>query len=294
MEQNDKLMKNIEMLGEKYKKEYLDFWNKKPENNWWEALKFFFYHSFMRGRRDQLSIEYYSFAIKTLEELYINKSKDLDEAYEKLKKDGKSFNKECIIDFKKKNNIGLGNSIKHQDFKKDVADINPIIESLITPKKIQIKETNKKIYLSNDEDVMMVLDTLKFISENENRKNIYNYIKEQMNNDIKKVYNELISIRAISDKIATFIIRDIGILNPKIKIKKEDYKLAFPIDTWVKQIANRLGCKSKKNNEIKNYLIKICYESKVDPLKVAAGLWFLGTHSLDILLENCLSQKEIR
>jgi len=65
MEKNNKFMKNIEMLGEKYKKEHLDCWNKKPENNWWEALKFFFYHSFMSGSRHQLSLEYYSFAIKT-------------------------------------------------------------------------------------------------------------------------------------------------------------------------------------------------------------------------------------
>jgi len=100
-------------------------------------------------------------------------------------------------------------------------------------------------------------------------------------------------MRAISDKIATFIIRDIGLLNPEIKIEDKDYKLAFPVDTWVIQIARKLGCDSKDIKEIKNHLIKKCKESHINPLKFAAGLWFLGFHSLDILLEDCLGEIEI-
>ncbi|GAH69951.1 unnamed protein product, partial [marine sediment metagenome] len=44
----------------------------------------------------------------------------------------------------------------------------------------------------------------------------------------------------------------------------------------------------------KNYLIKKCKDTDVDLLKFAAGIWFLGVHSLDILLENCLEEIEIR
>jgi len=69
MKSYNKIMRNIEQLGERYCRKYLDSWNKeKLQNNWWEALKFFFSHSFMRGRRDELSNEYYYFTIGTLKD----------------------------------------------------------------------------------------------------------------------------------------------------------------------------------------------------------------------------------
>jgi len=67
---------------------------------------------------------------------------------------------------------------------------------------------------------------------------------------------------------------------------------AFPIDTWVYRVAKKLGCRSRHIEEIKECLIEKCIKSKVEPLKFAAGLWFLGFHSLDILLEDCLAMIE--
>jgi len=82
------------------------------------------------------------------------------------------------------------------------------------------------------------------------------------------------------------------LLNPEIKIAEENYKLAFPVDTWVIQIAHKLGWNCRNKN-IKNYLIENCKKSHIEPLKFAAGLWFLGFHSLDILLEDCLGKVKI-
>lgn len=291
-------MKNIEHFGERYCKKYLDNWNKERlKNNWWEALKFFFSHSFMRGRRDELSNEYYHFTIKALEDYFAITNENSEESYKRLKEQKDHFDKEHILKFKKDKNIGRGNSIKHKDFKKDVVEKNSIVNLLITKKKVQVKWDNetywKKIFLGNDADVMMVLDVLKFISDDE-KKNIYNYLRNMIaNHEVKSAYRELTKMRAISDKIATFIIRDIGLLNPKIKIADEDYKLAFPVDTWVIQIARKLDCNSKDIKEIKNYLIENCKKSHMEPLKFAAGLWFLGFHSLDILLEDYLGKVKI-
>ncbi len=289
-------MRNIELLGERYCRKYLDFWNKERlQNNWWEALKFFFSHSFMRGRRDELSNEYYYFTIRTLEDYFSITNGNLDNSYEGLKEQKEHFDKECILTFKKDKNLGRGNSVKHEDFKKEVTERNPIIKLLIDPKKVEVewnnKTYNKKIFLGNDEDVMMVLDVLKVISS-DNRKNIYNYFKNTIaNSGVKKAYDELIGMRAISDKIATFIIRDIGLIN--LGIVNKDYEKAFPVDTWVNKIARKIGCSGESIEDIKNYLIKKCEEADIDPLKFAAGLWFLGFHSLDILLENCLREIEI-
>ena len=52
------IIRNIETLGDRYISKYLSYWQKEElDNNWWGALKFFFGHSFMRGRRDELSNE---------------------------------------------------------------------------------------------------------------------------------------------------------------------------------------------------------------------------------------------
>ncbi len=296
MKNYNKTIRNIEWLGEGYCRKYLDFWNKENlRENWWEALKFFFSHSFMRGRRDKLSSEYYYFTIKTLEDYFSISNQSLDRDYEKIKEQKKYFNKKCILKFKREKKIGRGNSIKHRDFRNEIAEENPIIKLLITPEKIEVKwgnETyNKKIFLGNDEDVMMVLDVLKFVSDD--NKNIYNFIRNTIvNSGVKTAYEELTKMRAISDKIATFTIRDVGLINSGIVNK--DYEWAFPVDTWVSKIAHKLGCNDKGIEEIKQYLIEKCKDTDIDPLKFAAGLWFLGFHSLDILLENCLDEIEIR
>jgi hypothetical protein len=298
MKNYSKIMRNIERLGEMYCRKYLDLWDKgQLQNNWWEALKFFFNHSFMRGRRDELSNEYYYFTIEALEDYFSITNGNLDTIYEKLKEQKGYFNKECILKFKKDKNIGRGNSVKHQDFRKEVAGKNLILELLITPKEVEVKwdnkTYNKKIFLGNDADIMMVLDVLKFISDDD-KKNIYNYLKNTITNSrVKSAYEELIGMRSISDKIASFIIRDIGLMNSEIRIADEDYKLAFPVDTWVIKIAHKLSCCREDIEEIKNHLIEKCKESDSEPLKVAAGLWFLGFHSLDILLEYYLGETEI-
>ncbi len=289
------VMKNIERFGERYCKKYLFRWNKERlENNWWEALKFFFSHSFPRGRPDRLSMEYYSFTIKALEDYFAITNENLEESYKRLKEQKEHFNKEHILKFKK--NIGGRSSVKHPDFEKEIAEKNPVVKLLVTSKVVKVEwddeNYNKTIRLKNVEDIMMVLDVLKFIS-NDEKKNVYNYLRNMITHDIKVAYGELIKMRAIKDKIATLIIRDIGLLNPEIKIAYEDYKLAFPVDTWVKRIARKLGCESEKIEEIKSFLIEKCNEFHIEPLKFAAGLWFLGSHSLDILLEDYLGKVKI-
>ena len=248
----------------------------------------------MRGRRDELSNEYYYFTIRTLESYFSVSNQSLDRFYEKFKEQKRYFNKECILKFKKEKKIGRRNSIKHGDFRKEVAENNPIIKLLITPKKIEVKwdrETyNKKLFLGNDQDVMMVLDVLKFISDD--KKNIYNYLRNMIvNSGVKAAYEKLTKMRGISDKLATFTIRDVGLIN--LGIVNKDYEWAFPVDTWVIKIARKLGCNDKGIEEIKQYLIGKCKDTDIDPLKFAAGLWFLGFHLLDILL-NCLEKIEIR
>jgi len=297
MNDNRKIIKIIERLGEKYCKEYLDIWDKdKLKKNWWCALDFFFNHSFMRGRRDELSNEYHQFTISALENYFSIKSLALDISFKKLKKHKKFFDKEVILDFKRRKDILSNNSVRDADFEKEVAVKNPIINALLNKKKIEIKWDNgcynKKIRLGNDKDIMMVLDVLNFITSDNRHMNFYFYLKDIIvKSGMKKAYEELTNIYAIGDKIAAFTIRDIGMMNPDII--KNDYQFAFPVDTWVLRISCKLGYRIDSIEKVKIFFIEKCKEYNVSPLKCNAGLWYLGFHSLDILLKDCLIKIEV-
>jgi len=289
MNTNKKIAKNIERLGERYCRKYLKIWDKKAlENDWWTALNFFFSHSFMRGRSDKLSNEYYLFTISVLEEYFSIKTQSLSKVYNTLKGHKNFFDKNIILNFKNKKNIQFGNSIKDKDFEIEISSKNPLIKNLLTQKEIEVKwedtSYNKKIHLGNDKDIIMVLDVLDFISSENIKMNIYNYLKNKIETGIKSAYKELINIYAVGDKIAAFTIRDIGMMN--LKNVSTDIRFAFPVDTWVFKIAKKLGCKDMNIENVKSFFIEICEENKIDPLKVNAGLWFLGFNSLDILLDN--------
>lgn len=284
--------RNIENFGQRYVDDYLynvSQWNiKKLKDDWWEALKFFFGHSFMRGRSDELSNDYYYFTIASLEKRFTN-GKGV--SYEKLVQQKKYFDSDAILQFKTERNMGRRNSVKHRDFEV-LKNNNPILKILTTKEKIPVewngKTTNKSIYLGNETDVLMVLDCLKYVSEGK-RKNVYNYLKSEVTSSgVKTVYNELNEIYGIADKIAAFIIRDIMLLTSDQRFSVDDYKMAFPVDTWVRKIAlEKLDCNEKSNDEeIKQYLIEKCTEFNLNPLKFAAGVWYLGFNSLDLLLEK--------
>jgi hypothetical protein len=295
---------NIQEFGERYCKSrrYLARWNKKTlQDDWWEALKFFFDHSFSRRRRGELSQKYYNFTIKTLEGYFqIPKektkpiAKELDRAYENLKEKKAFFSEKVIMNFKRDKNIARGNSQKRKDFIRENAEKNKIVGRLVDINKETSKE-KEELALGNEADVLMVLGCLNFISE-DNRKNVYNYLRDKITNSgVEETYNELNGIWGIGAKIASFIIRDIMLINSvKFKDVKDPYNMAFPVDTWVRKIAIDLmqadraneNIKDKEIEEIKEYLIQKCKDFEIDPLKFAAGLWYLGVNSLDLLLEK--------
>jgi hypothetical protein len=279
------IIKKIEYFGSEYCRTYLSCWDAELlQKEWWEALKFFFTHAFMRGRRDELSQEYYCFATEILEECFSIQNKPAEDSYNRLREMKHYYGKNWILDFKNKKRLGHGNPIKHLEFSPEVADKNPLVKLLTTRKLVQVqwdkKVYKKEIALNNSEDVMMILDALLFIS-NEEKKNLYNYLKNTLETKgVPTIYFELISIRAVGDKIASFIIRDIGLMN--VGIINDHYEMAFPIDTWVAKMAHQLGCNSDNHAEIKEYMLNKCRQYNMHPLKVAAGLWMWGFNGLEV------------
>jgi len=279
------MFKKVESLGDQYFTEHLQHLDLDIlENNWWEGLKFFLERAFMRGRSDILSNEYLHFAMYVLNDFFNIDELGLEDAYARLTQSTRLYEKEWIVNFKNKKKLGKKNSIKHESFRDEVAGNNHLIDLLITPKTVPViwdeGTYQKELYLGNDEDIMMVLDVLKWVSFND--KNIYFGFKTMINNKGPcRAFIELCKLRAISDKIARLIIRDMGLLNDGLIIE-DDFDMVFPIDTWVEQKAKKLGCESSDYDDIRKFMLGKCEEYQVDTLKVAAGLWMWGSQKIDI------------
>ena len=292
MKEDKILTENLETLGKRYERKYLINWEKdRLETKTWQALKFFFSHSFMRGRRDELSAEYYEFTINVLFNYFnTNAIENSNVLFEKLTilKNKNLFNTDNIKELKKEKR----NSIKHPDFGNKIKSKNPLVNILTTKTKTEIEFPKGNIYtkdicLQNDTDLLMVLDTLNFMAASRNRANLYEYFNNLMKtNKIEVAYSELTKLSGIGDKISTFFLRDIAIMN-NYNLPENQLIYVFPVDTWVAQITSIIANKSfstERPYEIKNYFIENHSESNL-PL-IAAGIWFLGFNSLNIAIES--------
>jgi hypothetical protein len=70
-------------------------------------------------------------------------------------------------------------------------------------------------------------------------------------------------------------------MNPELIKNECEYQYAFPVDTWVIQIAQKLDCRTKKLLGVREYLIGKCKDYKINILKFAVGygIWEL-IHSI--------------
>jgi hypothetical protein len=283
MKSESVLLKNIEILGDKYVQEHVRTLDKgRLERDWWEALKFIFSRSFMRGRRDELSARYFDFTMGVLKDLIGIDEADSEDAYSKLVAQRGLF--KVAKEMKKK-------SLKDYPEFAEIVEGNPVVRALSERK----NEKKDALALGNIGDIVMVLEVLAFITESEQKKNIYRYLLRRIEggDGVESAFRELIGMKYIGNKIASFIIRDILLLNPDIKLKDNEYEYAFPVDTWVNQIAEKMGCKRKTLEETKRCLIEKGKANGLNVFKFAAGLWYLGFNSLEVLLNDYLEYHEI-
>ncbi len=245
----------------------------------------------MRGRRDKLSYKYLYFTYEILNDYFEIKANS-ENAYSRMCNERSYFDIAPLIELKKK-----AKNKKIQGFAEfqDLASKNIIVSLLITPKEVKVpwqgETISETVKLDNHIDIMMVLDVLNFITAGPDHKNIYRYVYDTLvANKASEAFKELKGIYAIGDKISSLIIRDILLLNPEIRISNENYKFAFPVDTWVEKIGKRLGYDEPKVSDLKERIINDCLKANIDPCRVAAGLWFVGFHSMDVLMDTCLKK----
>ncbi|MHB0958294.1 MAG: hypothetical protein ACYC0X_12510 [Pirellulaceae bacterium] len=206
------LLKNIEHFGRIHCARHLNWDRDKLESDWLKGLSFFLSNSFMRGRRDTLSNEYYCFTMDRLQTDYLD-CEDREAAYRRLQERSHECDTAILRAFKRKYKLGRNSASRHERFAEEVANHNELIRLLTTPKEVEVTGEHpayKKIRLGNDDDVLMVLDTLRFIST-EPRRNIYTYLRGVIQDQgVRAAQAELTQLWAVGDKISNLVIRDSG------------------------------------------------------------------------------------
>lgn len=256
-----KTLKELERFGNRYVKEHLSFWIKKRnalKTDWFKALDFFLWRVYFQGRRDELSEQYYLAAQKALQTYFGN-----EPAQQKKK-------------FKTAWDKGF---IPHDpEWKKWSEQDNSLWKGLTQSK------------AGKSRDIEMVLDIFRFISSCPSLNIVLYSLNEIRNGKTQKLYSEIDSIWQVGPKVTSFYLRDLAFLYD-IKLSPEDFFVIQPIDTWVYQVAERIGIFSKKdsNAAVIKKLLVACDKAGVDPKKVNAGAWYLGANSFDILLNHIVN-----
>ena len=71
-------------------------------------------------------------------------------------------------------------------------------------------------------------------------------------------------------------------------LSDEDYHFLQPIDTWVHNLSRRIEFVNKDKiyrDEAKDITDK-CFELGVNPIHYNQGAWYIGSNSLQVLLQN--------
>ncbi len=148
--------------------------------------------------------------------------------------------------------------------------------------------------VNNRYDRQMVKESINFVS-NELQNygcNVFNWAVDAIQNgSAAEAYGALTNIFAIRDKLATFYLRDVALLEDiEESISSEHYVYFQPVDTWVAQVAARLSIVDeddrRKLSTVKSRIINECLAADVSPLLFNAGAWMVGAHASRLLIER--------
>jgi len=299
----------LEALGERYIEETLknniEYRYKTLASDWWGSLNFFWGHAFMRGRSDKLSGKYMRHTRSVLRELG-KRTNNLSwqQFYRAVNSSGNLEDDTRIIRELKKD-VGLTNLLSMKANKEVKYAFEKIRNRNELIKRLTTRPGENEPYLNNDKDLLMVLEALQYTEERCDG-NIYEHIVNSISNtdidmtvsaSLNETYKDICGIYGCADKIATFYLRDIALLNSDflgrinadLKPPYEAWKKLFPVDTWVEQVADNLGYKKPRKGSspetLKEFCISRCHDGGVCPAKVNAGFWYIGAKGFDLLMQ---------
>jgi len=232
-------------------------------DNWWLGLGFFFDRAFYQGRRDEVSLQFEQATQQALHQFF-----------------GMTANsrRKRLWQLYRSNFLGKDNFGRR---------LNPLAATL----KNKYEVDGKKRRTGKKGDNLMVADVLHFICERTHLRseplNLVTYMKEGIRNgQIAELADELDSIYQVGEKIYSMLLRDvIDLFKLSKHLSPDDYKYVQAVDTWVEQLANKLGFDGSKK-QLAVRFAEACREHNVDPIAFNQGAWYLAAHSFDILTDN--------
>lgn len=232
-------------------------------DDWWLSLISFYDRIFYQGRRDTLSSTFERATVEVLEEFFRN---DKERKLIELSSQG-------LLEWE---NYGYTKG-----------------KELTEPYCHDLREALDSKSTGKGRDKEMVIDTLKFISKLEGFNVLRYTIKRVGSGEIQQHYRELTKIRQIGQKTGSLWLRDI-IMTYELKghLEQQDVELLIPVDTWVKQVSLRLGIvdDAMRAEKISKKIVEICNANDICPIRFGAGIWIIGSHSLELLLERILEE----
>ena len=252
---NENLKAFILRCSDKYYAENLQKYDReKILNNWWDSFDFFLEHACYQGRRDEISYRVYLAAKKMLSPLFANDNKG-----EKLEQ------------------------YKQQKW---------------GPIRSQLGEVIGKGKVGKGRDLEMILSALEKVSSCIPERNFVAYSIDRIKRgEARKHYLDLqhqvpnaeLGIVQVGPKIAALYLRDVvSLFQVEAFVDNDALFCLQPIDTWVRQLAVRLGIVSNENEgeaTIQNRIVEECSHSGISSFRFNQGLWYLGFNSLKLLLE---------
>lgn len=251
---NDKKLKVIAGFGKRYKNEYL--YNQINKQNlqkllredWYEALKFFFGRSFMRGRRDQISVDFMNKAIKALDDFNLknnrpnkfNRNKNWKEILEnKLQESGVN------------NKYDRGMVLSTIEFILNLDGYNLINYSL------------QKIENCKIENIYKEIDSLTAVGD----KIVSFFLR-----DIACIFD--LTIQNDKQIFLQPIDTWVGRILEKLSIAQKS------------DIDKALSGNKNSLKRVREAIIKKCNDAKISSIEFNQGAWYLGFHAFEILFEN--------
>jgi hypothetical protein len=282
----DNLLKNIEAVG-KYCYNNLTisilsgfhYEENCPHDNWWNSFKFVFYHFLFRGRKDKLSLKYYNLYIEALQSLLkfgTEKEPDFSIVTRLLE----DFDFEGQIKLITKSNLNPKNdSIQQNQFAGFLDDYIKSYHNLNNQGSPKINPVDLKM-------LICLLFTSIQLNKKINNPNIYTFLIKNVPIRLKTMKVLLMKIIGVGDKLSSFLLRDIAILNGK-KIEQKYYQFLFPVDTWVVQVYSKIKKShdvTSSSNVIRDDLLATCNKLELNPIFVNLGCWWIGFNSYQSIL----------
>ncbi|MFX1450551.1 MAG: hypothetical protein ACFFCM_06900 [Promethearchaeota archaeon] len=238
---NSKFMK-ISKFASYYERMILSFYiSNNLQNNWLDALYFFFHCVFFGGRRDNLSKVYKEHAFEIIKKFTIQ---------------GKKLDNDIIEEIDNKLNEKTSSDYKFPD--KDKKMVNEILTKLQEiPNYNIVNYTLQYLRKWNPEDINIINEEIEKIHGIGRKKTTLffrdladiNHLEEQEPEGFDKYQKEQI------------------------------YKYFQPIDVWVSRVASHLGINNNlKADDKALHIVRKCFElrEKVSPIKFNQGAWIMG------------------